>query len=83
MIPPSARANRGTTTRTSNDGPLDVFEMLSAIVSSGSSGRDLSQTSHATQANNASAIMISDVFMDLFMLLKISGDVAVVKQPTA
>ena len=59
------------TTRTSNDGPRDVSETLSAT---GSSGRDESQTSQATQATNASAMMISDAFMDLFMLPKITAD---------
>jgi hypothetical protein len=48
-----------------------VSETLSPTGSSGSSGRDASQT---RQATNASAIMISDVFMDVFMPPKITAD---------
>ena len=62
------------TTRTSNDGPRDVSETLSPTGSSGSSGRDPSQTRQTRQATNASAIMISDVFMDVFMPPKITAD---------
>ena len=64
------------TTRTSNDGPRDVSETLSPT---GSSGRDPSQTSQMRQASNASTMMISDTFMDLFMLPKITEIVVVVK----
>jgi len=59
------------TTRTSNDGPRKVSETLAPTGSSGSSGRDPSQT---RQATNASAIMISDLFMDVFMPPKITAD---------
>ena len=62
---------RGTTTRTSNHGPPDVSKTLLA---SGSSGRDPSQTSHARQASNGSAIMISDLFLAGFMPPMIAAD---------
>ena len=62
---------RGLSTCTSNDGPRDVSEMLGVT---GSSGRDTSQTRLPKQATNASAIMISDVFMDVFMPPKITAD---------
>jgi hypothetical protein len=52
---------RGFSTRTSNDGLRDVSEPLAA---SGSSGRNTSQT---RQASNASAMMSSEVFPDVFM----------------
>lgn len=54
-------------TRTSNDGPRDASETLWATGPSPSSGRNPSQTRHARQARNASAMMTSDVFMDVFM----------------
>jgi hypothetical protein len=60
--------------RTSNAGPRDVSETLSPTGSSGSSGRDPSQTRQATQASNASAMMISHVFMGLFMPSKITAE---------
>jgi hypothetical protein len=62
------------TTRTSKDGPREVSETLAPTGSSGSSGRDPNQTRQPRQASNASAIMISDVFMAVFMPPKITAD---------
>ena len=62
------------TTRTSNDGPREVSETLAPTGSSGSSGRDPSQKRQTRPVSNASAIMISDVFMGVFMPLKITAD---------
>jgi hypothetical protein len=52
---------RGFSTCTSKDGLRDVSEMFGLI---GSSGRDTSQT---REASNVSVMMISEVFMDVFM----------------
>ncbi len=53
---------------TSNDGPSDVSETLAAI---GSSDRDLNTT---TDASNASAMMISDAFIAVFIPTMMAAD---------
>jgi hypothetical protein len=61
--PEECRPERGMTTHTSNNGPRDVSGTFAAT---DWCGRDLKMKA-AMQASTASTMMISDIFMDVFM----------------
>ena len=52
---------RGFSTFTSNDGPPEVFDTTVSL------GRDTNQTRPVRPTTTTSAMMISDIFIDLFM----------------